>query len=81
MELRLIAHEGKHGITYWQATSRQQIDAAMRALFDLLDSQGCYHDQQQDLGGRPDGRLHGHLPDSQGPPGLRVREMGSHIRH
>ena len=29
-ELRLIAHEGKHGIIYWQAADRQQVNAAMR---------------------------------------------------
>ena len=30
-ELRLIAHEGKHGIIYWQAANRQQVNAALRA--------------------------------------------------
>ena len=39
-ELRLIAHEGKHGIIYWQAADRQQVNAALRALFDMLDEQG-----------------------------------------
>ena len=45
-ELRLIAHEGKHGIIYWQAADRQQVNAALRALFDMLDEQGCYEDDE-----------------------------------
>ncbi len=41
---RLIVHEGKNGAIYWLAADRKQVNAAMQALFDLLDAQGCYND-------------------------------------
>jgi hypothetical protein len=44
MDSRLIIHDGKNGTIYWHAADRKQINAAMRALFDLLDAQGCYQD-------------------------------------
>jgi hypothetical protein len=53
-QARILAHEGKHGVTYWLIDNREQVNAAMKLLFDKLDSEGCYHDwinpdQQWDL--------------------------------
>lgn len=41
---RLIVHDNRDGVIYWLATDRKQVNAAMRALFNLLDSRGCYND-------------------------------------
>ncbi len=46
-QLRILAHEGKHGIQYWVIDNREQVNAAMRALFNQLDDEGCYEEEDE----------------------------------
>ncbi len=42
--IRIIIYDGKHGQEYWIAETREQVRAALRELFTMLDGMGCYTD-------------------------------------
>jgi hypothetical protein len=45
----MIAYEGKHGIRYWLADTEEQLCAALKLLFELLDDLGCFSSLDDDL--------------------------------
>ena len=45
-QVRILVHESKHGQVLWMADTRPQVNAAMRQLFDMLDADGCYIDDE-----------------------------------
>ena len=45
-QVRILVYEGKYGQVLWLADSRPQVNAAMRQLFDMLDEDGCYIDDE-----------------------------------
>jgi hypothetical protein len=48
-EMRILVYKGKYGTDYWLADTDEQLDAAFTRLFTMLDSWGCYEEDQEHL--------------------------------
>lgn len=46
--VEILVYFGKHGNTYWLVDTPARKRAAMRELFDLLDEEGCYQDEDEE---------------------------------
>jgi len=44
--MRILIYYGKHGEQYWLADTKKRTQQAQRALFDQLDAEGCYEDDE-----------------------------------
>lgn len=47
--LRILIHHGKHGDSYWLADTATRAAQARQTLFEILDEQGCYEDDEDGL--------------------------------
>lgn len=45
--VRMLVHHGKHGDAHWLADTTSRRNSALRALFDSLDEEGCYEDEDE----------------------------------
>jgi len=44
--MQILIYHGKHGDEYWLANTREQLNAARRKVFDMLDEWGCYEEDE-----------------------------------
>jgi hypothetical protein len=48
--VNILIYSGKHGNQYWLVDTEARLHAAFRALFTMLDADGCYDEDDRDIG-------------------------------